>query len=195
MTEAVQKRHEDPVAVMLMIVVKYQPGSRKEKEALLQQIQNPDVCWKEEKAFSTLKMWKRRVERARELKVTVPDPCILLSALDGITFNAISKDTRRMFRINSARDAIGVDVNTSEVEVNQITLLFEGELEESVTATWTTVGPKIKSVKGNPKGDKGKDGNGANGDKGKGGKDGKGKDRSKERCYFFTETEDGCNKG
>ena len=88
-----------------------------------------------------------------------------------------------------------MDTNTTEEAVSQIALLLEGELEESVTATWTTVGPKIKSVEGNPKGDKGKDGKGTEGDKGKGGKDGKGKDKSKEPCYYFAETEDGCNKG
>ena len=34
-TEAIQKRYSDPEAVMLMIMIKYQPGSRKEKVALL----------------------------------------------------------------------------------------------------------------------------------------------------------------
>ena len=40
MTGAVQKRHGDPAAAMLMIMVKNQPGTRKEKEALLQRIQS-----------------------------------------------------------------------------------------------------------------------------------------------------------
>ena len=47
-TEAVQKRYSDPKAIMLMIMVKYQPGTRKEKEALLQQIQDPPQSWKKE---------------------------------------------------------------------------------------------------------------------------------------------------
>ena len=62
MTEAVQKRHGDPAAAMLMNMVKYQPGARKEKEALLQQIQNPKERWKTEQALVTLKLWKRRTE-------------------------------------------------------------------------------------------------------------------------------------
>jgi hypothetical protein len=77
MIEAVQKRREDPTEIMLMVMVKYQPGSRSDKTALLNHIQSPEVCWKEEKALSTLKLWKRRIERAKELKVTIPDPCIL----------------------------------------------------------------------------------------------------------------------
>ena len=103
-------------------------------------------------------MWKRRIERARELKLTTPDPCILLGALDAITFNAVKKAARKMFRINSAREAVGADITTTNEVVDQMTLLPEGELEDSVASTWSTVAPKVKSLKGTPKGDKGKGG-------------------------------------
>ena len=69
-TEAVQKRYSNPEAVMLMVMVKYKPGIRKEKEALLQQIQNPPQSWNKEIALNHLKLWKRRIERAKELKVS-----------------------------------------------------------------------------------------------------------------------------
>ena len=89
MTEAAQKRHEDPMKVTLMIMVKYQPGSKREKEALLQQITNPEAGWNEERALTTLKMWKRRIERARELDLIIPDPSVLLNALDTTAEGAI----------------------------------------------------------------------------------------------------------
>jgi hypothetical protein len=63
-TDAIQKRCGTPEAVMLMIMIKYQPGTRKEKEALLDKIQNPESCYNQEKALSNLKLWKRRIERA-----------------------------------------------------------------------------------------------------------------------------------
>ena len=37
-TEAIQKRYKDPIQVMLLIMIKYQPGSRKEREVILNQI-------------------------------------------------------------------------------------------------------------------------------------------------------------
>ena len=194
--EAVQKRYELPEEVMLMIMVRYQPGSRKEKESLLQQIQSPEARWEEEKALSTLKLWKRRIERAKELDLSIPDPCILLSALDTITFNAVKKDPRRLLRLNSARESIGADVTTTEEVVNSMTTLLEAELEESVAASWSTITAKIKSVKGTPKGHKGKGGTKGNGKGDEGnGKGEKGKRELKETCWFFTESEDGCNKG
>ena len=114
-TEAV---HEDPMKVMLMIMVKYQPGSKKEKEALLQQITNPEACWHEERALATLNMWKRRVERARELKLINPDPSVLLSALDTIAEHVIKKNTRKSFRMESARELIRVDVEPTQDAIN-----------------------------------------------------------------------------
>ena len=66
-----------------------------------------------------------------------------------------------------------------------------------VSTSWSTMIPKVKSVKGTPKGGKGgKDGKNRDDSKGKGGKDGTGKEKGKlEPCYFFSETEDGCNNG
>lgn len=125
-------------------------------------------------------MWKRRTEKAKELKVAIPDPCILSSAVDAITSKAIKGDPKRTFRIESAREEIGVDVATTTEAANKLALLVEGELEECVNSTWPTT-PGVKSIKGT-----GKEGKG---------KDGKGKDVSKESCYYFNEAEDGCNRG
>ena len=201
-TEATQKRLEEPTELMLTIMTKYQPGSRKEKEMLLQQITNPEVCWTEEQSLSSLKLWKWRIERAKELNLMIPDPAVLLSSLDTITDKVVGKDARRKFRMESARGNIKVDVVTSKESVEKLALTLEGDLEQSVSSTWTTITPKVKAITADPKGKgkggkgndgKGKDGKGKDGN-GKG-KDGKGKDKSKEPCYYFTETEGGCNKG
>ena len=103
-----------------------------------------------------------------------------MKALDTITATVIKEDPRRTFRIESAREEIGIDTITTIEAVNKIALLIEGELEESTTSLKPTV-PEVKSTKG-----KGKDGKG---------KEGKGKESWKEPCYFFNEAEDGCNKG
>jgi hypothetical protein len=178
---------------MMMIMTRYQPGSRSEKEALLQRITYPEACWTVEQALPALKMWKRRIERARELEVTIPDPSILLSALDAVTEKSMKKDPRRLFRVESTRQSIKVDVVTTLEAVEQLSIVLEGELEQCVSTQWTKDAPKVNSINGNPKG-KGKTGKDGKGKDGKG-KDGKGKDKGKEPCYYFTETEEGCNKG
>ena len=79
----------------------------------MQQISCPEACWSEDKALFALTMWKRKIERARELKLIIPDPSVLLSGLDATMEKVIKRDQRRSFRVESARGAIKVDVVTS----------------------------------------------------------------------------------
>ena len=80
---------------------------------MLTQIGFPEVGWTEDKALNNLKMWKRKIERAKELEVIIPDPTVLLAALDQITEKVITKDARRKFRVDAAREALKVDVLTN----------------------------------------------------------------------------------
>ena len=86
-----------------------------------------------------------------------------------------------------------MDVVTSFEAVEKLAPLLESELEDMVSTSWSAIGPKVKSMKGTPEGKNRKRWKN-NDSKGKNGKDGKGKGKV-EPCYFFTETEEGCNKG
>ena len=196
-SEAITKRLEDPLKILMFIIVKYQPGGRKEREAILSQITNPEACWTEDKALEALRTWKRRIERAKELKLTIPDPSILLKAVDDMTEKAIKKDARKLFRIESIRQEIKVDVIPTIEAVESLTTFIEAELEESVS-----VGnqPKVKSINAKDE----TKGNGKNGGKGKDGAKGKSKDDQKgakggkkgkgEPCKYFS-LEEGCKFG
>ena len=76
-------------------MAKYQPGGRRERAALLSQIAQPECCWTEEQALEAVRAWKRKIERAKELKVIIPDPSIMLSALDIMAEKVLKKDQRR----------------------------------------------------------------------------------------------------
>ena len=84
--------------------------------------------------------------------MTIPDPTVLISALDQITEKALQKDPRRKFRIDSARQELKVDIQTTYEGVDKLMTVMEGELDDMVTQSWTVVTPKVKSIKGTPKG-------------------------------------------
>ena len=48
--------------------------------------------------------------------------------------------------MESAREAIKVDKITKFEAVEKLALLLESELEEMVSTSWSTVGPKVKST-------------------------------------------------
>ena len=102
---------------------------------LLQQITNPEVGWTEEQSLMNLKLWKRRIERAKELRLMIPDPAVLLSALDTITKKVLSKDARRTFCIESALEGIKVDVVTSKEAVEKL-----ASLPRTGFGRWTSEG-------------------------------------------------------
>ena len=90
-------------------MVKHHPGGRREREALLNQITQPESCWTEEQALEAVRTWKRKIVRAKELKLIIPDPSIMLAALDTIAEKVLKKDQRRSFRMENIRDEIKVD--------------------------------------------------------------------------------------
>ena len=123
------------------------------------------------------------------MKVSIPDPSILLKAFDTITEKVIAKDTRRMFRIDTARESLKVDILANAESLEKFAIVLESELEDMVTASWQTATAKVKTLKGTPKGKgkgKGKDGKG---------KDGKGKSGNTEEFYYFAEHDEGCKHG
>ena len=125
--EAITKRLGNPLKIFLSIVIKHQPGGRKEREALLSQITNPEACWSEDKALEAVRSWKRKIERARELKLVVPDPSVLLAALDTLTLTekVLRKDQRKNFRIESVREQIKVDILPTFKAVEDVTTFIE----------------------------------------------------------------------
>jgi hypothetical protein len=142
-SEATTKRLDNPLKILLLIMIKYQPGGRKEREAILKDITNPEACWYEDKALEAIRTWKRRLSRAKELKLIVPDPSVLLSALDNITEKVIKKDSRKTFRIETLREQLKIDVLPTSKAVEDLTKFIEAELEESLN---TTTIPKVKSL-------------------------------------------------
>ena len=67
----------------------------------------------------------------------------------------IKRNQRRSFSVKSARAAIRVDVVTSYEAAERLAILLESELGELASTSWSTAAPKVKAVKGTPKGGKG----------------------------------------
>jgi len=130
--------------------------------------------------------------------LVIPDPSVLLKALDNITEKVIKKDQRKSFRIETLREQLKVDVIPTYKAVESLTTFIEAELEESVNTTQPN--PKVKSInskddrKGKgPGGGKESDKGDAKGSKGKNDSKGKGKTKS-DPCKYFS-LDEGCRFG
>jgi hypothetical protein len=186
-------------------MTKYQPGGKKERESILRMIIEPEAKTNETEALEGLKTWQRRLQRAKELKLNIPDASILLASVDKITEKAIKKDPRKMFRLETIREQLKVDIIPTESTVEDLSKFVQAELEEAISAQ---LDPKVKSIsatdpkekakdetgwtrKGNSKG---KNQRGKDDQKGKDDAKGKGKKGKSEPCKWFS-LEEGCKFG
>lgn len=80
--------------------------------------------------MQSLRLWRRRYNRALELQLQVPDPLILVRALDGIVQKVISCDLQAMFRINSFRMQHQIDVRPTQVSVGHLYDLLLSEADQ-----------------------------------------------------------------
>ena len=58
--------------------------------------------------------------------------------MDVIAEKVMKKDTRRICRMENARDQIKVDLTPSFDAAEKLSVLLESELEEAVATSWTT---------------------------------------------------------
>ena len=160
----------------------------------------PDIKYNGSEALEGLKTWQRRLLRAKELRLNIPDASILLSSVDRITEKSTKKDARKSFRLETLREQLKVDITPTEESVENLSKFIQAELEEAIN---TQLDPKIKALNiTDPKGGKGKDvagwtvkgsPKGKNG-KGKDDAKGKGKKGKSEPCKWFS-LEEGCRFG
>ena len=144
--EAITKRFETPEKILLFIMTKYQPGGKKERESSLRMIIEPEAKTNEAEALEGLKTWQRRLQRAKELKLNIPDASILLASVDKITEKAIKKDPRKTFRLETIREQLKVDIIPTESAVEDLSKFVQAELEEAISAQ---LDPKVKSITAN----------------------------------------------
>ena len=81
--DLIASRRLSTVEIIYKLLITYQPGGPQERTVLLKDItedrlgNNPSV----QEVLNTLRMWRRNVNRANELKVTLPDTLVIVGVL------------------------------------------------------------------------------------------------------------------
>ena len=78
--EALAAREIHPTQLLFCIMKKFQPGGLEERSQLLSRIEEVSACKTCEEAVKELTTWERRIKRAQELKLTIPDSSRLMTS-------------------------------------------------------------------------------------------------------------------
>ena len=72
--ELIASRTRSTLDVLARLMVLYRPGSAQEKGQLLRRIESPEAAGTTQEAVEGLRQWLRYYQRARDLKLSTPDP-------------------------------------------------------------------------------------------------------------------------
>ena len=171
-------------AIVFRVLTTYQPGGGGEKQQLLSYLVSPEGVTTFAEASKALRKWRRWLQRASELGLRMPDPSLLLKALERLT---PALGSSAAFRVQSFRSQVLIEQAPTEEKVWQLSELLLAEAEEALLLEPSEKGPKkptIAKADGTAEEAAGE---------GKGPK-GKGKGKQKSACRL-RKTDDGCKYG
>ena len=108
-SELVAVRAMSPLAVLVAVLTRYQPGGPNERANVLAFLVSPDRPASVEEGIATCRRWLRQLQRARELNLMLPDATLLIKGADSLMGQVLTKSQQSVFRLNSFRNERKLD--------------------------------------------------------------------------------------
>ena len=145
--EALASRATSSVGLVYRVLKKYQPGGLGERTHLLKQLVEARTPGSVQEMIHQLQMWRRWVRRAKELRINIPDPTLLIGTLDKMSAPLVRASAQVAFRLSTVRAQLLVDVRPSLEGVMSFaeTLQAEGEVV-FLSGEKSVGGPKVKAL-------------------------------------------------
>ena len=157
-TCSVAERLMTSTGILFTLLKNYQPGGRGERTTLLKELTNPKYGKSLNEAASTLRSWRRFYRRTEEIGAVLPDPSVLLKALEAPNQLVSKLDAQATFRLSQARVSLDIDASptTTSVwdfsecllaELDSLLLLQGAEVQNKPTETPSTAAVKVMNAK------------------------------------------------
>ena len=109
-TELVTTRQLTVSGAMFSVMKRYQPGGVAERSQTLMELTSKKSAASPLIAVQQLRLWKRQKNRALELGLALPDPLILVRAVDNIMRDLLGRHQEASFRVSAFRMQHQLDV-------------------------------------------------------------------------------------
>ena len=196
--DLVSARNLSVVQILYKLHVTYQPGGGAEKTQLLKNLVETKFPAGLHDLLTQVRLWRRWLSRAEELRVSLPDPIVLMVTVQRM-IDGVAKlgGAQVAFRIANVRQELKVDYLATMESVQELAEYVQAELEEMAL----TSGPKAAAATTSSSSAQASGANsqpvqaalkafqqsGSSGD-------GEGKGDGKLPCKFW-KSEDGCRRG
>ena len=141
-TELITTRQLSVSGVLFAILRRYQPGGLAEKTYTLSELTTTSPATTASQAVQRLRHWKRQQTRAGELGLTLPDPLIMVKALDSIMVDLWNQHPQASFRVSAFRMHQQIDVRPTMESLENLYDLLLAEADQMVYGKAGEVGEK-----------------------------------------------------
>ena len=137
--------------ILFTLLKNFQPGGSSERTLLLKELSEIKVGKSPSEACAAVRSWRRFYTRTKEIEATVPDPIILLRALEPAVQLVSQLDAQATFRLAQSRAQLQVDARPEEMTVWKYSECLLAELEslrllQGVATTSKTGTPNVKAL-------------------------------------------------
>ena len=131
-TELITTRQLSVSGVLFAILRRYQPGGLAEKTYTLSELTTTSPASTASQTVHRLRQWKRQQTRASELGLTLPDPLIMVKALDAIMVDLWPQHPQASFRVSAFRMHQQIDVKPTMASLDNLYDLLLAEADQMV---------------------------------------------------------------
>eukprot|EP00434_Breviolum_minutum_P005938 symbB.v1.2.005236.t1/scaffold302.1/size234775/5 len=118
--------------ILFTLLKNYQPGGRGERTTLLKELSNPKYGKSLNDAATTLRSWRRFFRRTEEIGAVLPDPSVLLKALETPNQMVSKVDAQATFRLSQARVSLDIDASPTTTSVWDFSECLLAELDSLI---------------------------------------------------------------
>ena len=184
-----RKANHSASHILFRLYTTYQPGGTGERNLVLSNLQNPQVIHDATAGVAALRDWGRWYQRCIDFGMNLPDPMVLVGALNSMTKPVISKDTEVTWRTEMVKSTLQLHARPTAEAVTSYHRHLLAEFEALATSQVPKKGgnqpsnPTLKAMDGTAGGASGGQGGGA-----------KGGGKGKIPCKYFL-SQKGCKYG
>ena len=184
--DAVTHRIVDVPSLLFRLHVLYQPGGVSERAAVLKHLEGKPIGEDVHECIAALRKWRRYLERAEAMHVTVPDASILLRALEVMIKRVLAAFPEVKFRVDLTKNELQLQGRPTLEAVLRFYTHVLAELQMIAPVSLSTSSATLKAIGSGQSGGTGETSSPTSSPTKKGG--------VKTPCKFFS-SRTGCVKG
>ena len=132
--DVITHRVRNVPGVLYRMHVLYQPGGASERAAILRQLDGVAMGEGVHDCIAALRKWRRYLQRAEEMGVTIPDASILLKSVELIIAKALEGNSDVKFRLSLVKNELQVQSRPTTANVIRFYNHALAELQQSAPA-------------------------------------------------------------